>query len=94
MCEEGFADAVDHIIKESLASDFGDFHAGQFPRAHSQKTHSDPLFRVARMQFISGNLFSDKLVVRLVVVKRSNNVVAISPCITSLVVIGKPLLSA
>ena len=87
--EEGFADAVGHIIQEALTCDFGDFHARQLPGAHAEKAGGDECFGIVGMHFISRDLFLDELIIGLVGVETAHDVVAVAPGVAALVVVGK-----
>ena len=67
--EESFADAVGDVVEKALARDLGDFHAGEFPRAHAEKTGGNDRLGVFRLELITGDLLADKVIVRFVVIK-------------------------
>ena len=87
--EEGFADTVGDIVEEALARDLGDFHAGEFPRAHAEKTGGNDRLGIFRLEFITGDLLAHKVVVRFVVIKRADDVVAVTPRVAALKVVGE-----
>ena len=89
LAEEGDADGVGDVVQEALAGDFGDFHAGEFPGAHAEETGGDDEFGVVRVEFVTGDLFANELVVGFVVVEGANDVVAVAPGVAAFEVVGE-----
>ena len=53
----------------------------RFPRSHPQETQCDePLRAIPALHLVARQLFFDECVVRLVLIHRSNHIVAIPPC--------------
>ena len=88
--EEGLADAVGDIVEEALARDLGDFHAREFPRTHAEKTGGNDRLGIFRIEFVAGDLFAGKTVVGQIGVEGAHDVVAVTPGVAALEVVGEP----
>ena len=87
--EEGFADTVGDVVEKALARDLGDFHAREFPRAHAEETGGNDRLGIFRIEFIAGDLLADEMVVGFVCVERAHDVVAVTPGVAALEVVGE-----
>ena len=90
MGEEGLAYAIAHVVKEALSGDLRHLHPRQFPWAHAQETRRDDHLRVVRLDFVARDLLADELIVALIRIEGTHHVVAITPGVAALVVIGEP----
>ena len=88
--EERLSDVVRHVIEEQLTRHGRHSHARVLPRAAPQEPGSDDRLWIVREQFVAGNLFKHEAIEWLVRVETANHVVAISPRIGPLEVIGIP----
>ena len=84
--QECLTDAVHQIVQISLPSNVLGDHRGA-PRPHPQEADRDQHLGVIWSEFISRDLFADELIVRLVSVERTDDVVAVSPRIRTLVIV-------
>ena len=89
MGQESLADAVSDVVEKALPGDLRDFHPGQLPRAHPQKTSRDDALWIIGIEFIPGDLLPHESVKGFVFVKSPDDIVTISPGIATLVVVGE-----
>ena len=83
-----------NLIVDSVETDFRELHAVVMPQlaetpercANDRLVDAEPSVNSRRFQQITSNMFSDKLVVRHIVIERSNQIVTIAPGITDLVI--------
>ena len=86
--EERRADRLGDVVEKHLPGDRLNRHCRMLPRSGPEKASRDQGLRIARVKFIAGDLFADESVVGLVRVECPNDVVAITPSIGPLEVIG------
>ena len=68
-----------YVVEKLLPCDGRDGHGSVFPWSHPQEADGDKHFRIFWIQLVTGQLFSDESIVRLVAVEAANDIVAIPP---------------
>ena len=90
MRKKCLTNTIGDIIEKSLTGNPRNFHTRQFPRPLPKKTNSNKMLWVFWRNLITSYLLSHESVIRFVVLKGSDDIITISPCIPAFKIICKP----